>query len=79
MTRKNLIKFSVINLIISIAVFLIAYFFFHYVTDEGITLIWHSEPGKPFVSYMIGVLGVLFAFASVTSFISAFIFAKKQD
>ena len=49
MNKKNLLKFSLITLVIGIVVLAIAYFFFHFVTDEGITLIWHEEAGKPFV------------------------------
>ena len=66
MNRKNLLKLSLISIICAIVVFIIAYFFFHFVTDSGITLTWHAEPGKPFVSYLIGTLGVLFTFASAT-------------
>ena len=72
MNKSNLRKFSLINLVIGIAVLGIAYFFFHYVTDSGITFTWHPEAGKPFVTDLIGSFGVLFIFASVTSLISSF-------
>ena len=74
MTRKKLFKLSLVCLIIGLAVLAIAYFFFHFVTDEGITLVWHPEAGKPFVTDMIGQLGVLFIFASAMSAISALVF-----
>ena len=78
MTKKNLLKFSLITFVIGIAVLLIAYFCFHYVTDDGITLVWHPEAGKPFVTDMIGIFGVLFVFASAISLISSFVFFKKN-
>ena len=78
MTKKNLLKFSLITFVIGIAVLLIAYFCFHYVTDDGITLVWHPEAGKPFVTDMIGIFGVLFVFASAISLISSFVFFKKD-
>ena len=78
MSRKSLLKFSLINFIIAIFVFAVNYFFFHFVTDTGISLTWNPEPGKPFVSNLIGGLGVLFVFSSVTSLISAFVFFKKK-
>ena len=55
MNRKNLLKLSLITLIIGLLVLAIAYFFFHFVTDEGITLTWHPEAGKPFVTDFIGI------------------------
>ena len=56
----------------------IAYFFFHYVTDEGITLTWHEEAGKPFVTNLIGAFGVLFLFSGTVSLISSFVFFGNQ-
>ena len=56
----------------------IAYFFFHFVTDDGITLVWHPEAGKPFVTDMIGQLATLFLFASAMSAISALIFFDEE-
>ena len=74
MTKRKLQKLSLVCLIIGLVVMAIAYFFFHFVTDDGITLIWHPEAGKPFVTDMIGQLGVLFIFASAMSAISALVF-----
>lgn len=78
MNKKNLLKFSLITLVIGIVVLAIAYFFFHFVTDEGITLIWHEEAGKPFVTDLIGSLGILFLFSSAVSFISSLVFFKNE-
>ena len=79
MNKKNLLKFSLVNLIIGLVIFAISYFTFHFVTDSGITLTWHPEAGKPFVTDMIAQLGVLFIFASVTSLISSFIFFDEES
>ena len=78
MTKKKLLKLSLVTLIIGLAVLAIAYFFFHFVTDEGITLVWHPEAGKPFVTDMIGQLGTLFIFTSAISAISALIFFEEE-
>ena len=78
MTKKSLRKLSLVCLLIGLAIFLIAYFFFHFVTDDGITLEWHPEAGKPFVTDLIGQLGVLFIFASAMSFISSIIFFQNK-
>lgn len=79
MTRKNLYKFSLITLGIGLFVLVLAYFCFHFVTDEGITLVWHAEAGKPFVTLLIGIFGVLFVFASAISALSALIFFEKNQ
>ena len=79
MHRKTLYKFSLINLAIGLFVLAVAYFFFHFVTDEGITLVWHAEAGKPFVTLLIGIFGVLFIFASAVSALSALILLPKTE
>lgn len=74
--RKKLYKLSIACLIIAVFVFIINYFVFHFVTDEGITLVWHPEAGKPFVTELIGILGADMVFASIVSALCAKIIAK---
>ncbi|MBR2441535.1 MAG: hypothetical protein IKB20_00470 [Clostridia bacterium] len=78
MNRKKLYRFSLITLAIGLFVLFAAYFCFHFVTDEGITLVWHAEAGKPFVTILIGVFGVLFMFASAMSALIALVFVEKK-
>ena len=75
--RKRLYKLSTICFVIAVVVFIINYFVFHYVTDDGITLIWHPEAGKPFVTNLIGILGADMVFASIVSALCAKIICKK--
>ena len=77
--RSKLLKLSMWQGIIAAIVFVINYFFFHFVTDDGITLTWQPEPGKPFVADLIGNLGVLFIFGSVITLLLAFIIFGKTD
>lgn len=77
--RKKLLKFSLISFICSAVVFAINYFFYHFVTDEGITFTFHEEAGKPFVADLIGQLGVLFIFAAAVSLIAAFVLCDKEN
>lgn len=79
MTKQKLYKLSVITLIIGVIILAINYFFFHFVTDTGISLTWHPEAGKPFVTDMIGQLAVLFLFTSAISAISAVVFFDGKD
>ena len=79
-TRKKLFKLGIIFLIMTLVVFAINYYVFHFVTDDGFTLTWHEEPGKPFVSDLIGQLGTLLLFGSITCFLAgAVVFDKKDE
>lgn len=75
---KKLLKLSLVTLIIAVSLFIIDFYFFHFVTDDGFTLTYHKEAGKPFISNLIGNLGILFLFTSIISFIIRQIFYKKN-
>ena len=76
--RKRLFKLSQIELCISAACFIINYFFYHFVTDEGITLTWQAEAGKPFVALLIGIFSTLFLFAAAISALSALVLCDRE-
>ncbi len=76
--RKKLLKLSLCLLALTAAIFLLSYFFFHFVTDNGITLTWHAEAGKPFVAELLGDLGVMSLFGSVVSCMAAFILFERE-
>ena len=79
MNKKNLLKFSWITLVIGLCVLAVAYFFFHFVTDEWIQFIWRPEVEKWYVTILIGMFGVLFVFASAISWLSALLFFKTEE
>ena len=79
LTRKGLFKFSLINLAVSATLFVINYFFYHFVTDSGITLTFQSEPGKPFVAFMLGIFATLFLFAAAISALAALVLCDKEN
>ena len=79
MNKKKLLKVSLISLICSIVTTVISYFFYHFVTDSGISLTWNPEPGKPFVSEMLGDLTILFLFAAAISLIFALVVYGDED
>ncbi len=78
-TRKKVLLFSVINLIMGIVMLALTFYVFHFVTDTGLTLVYHKEAQKPFVAMLMGVFSVLCLFASATAFIIARIFFKKEN
>ena len=75
---KKLLKLSLVTLIIAASLFIVNFYFFHFVTDDCFTLIYHEEAGKPFITNLIGNLGILFLFTSIISFIIRQIFYKKN-
>ena len=79
LTKKNFLNLALCLLIAALVIFVINYFFFHFVTDDGITLTWHPEAGKPFVADMIGNLGTLALFGSGVSLLIALIFFKNEE
>lgn len=76
--KKNLQKLSLILLIGALFFLALAYFFFHFVTDEGITFSFHAEAGKPFVTLLIGIFGVNCLFGSAVSLLAAYLFYGRE-
>ena len=76
--RNKLLKLSAVQGGIAVFIFVVNYFFYHFVTDDGITTVWQPEAGKPFVADLIGNLGVLFIFGSILSLLCAFILFDKN-
>jgi hypothetical protein len=79
MNRKNLLKVSLYSFVSSAIIFVINYFFFHFVTDDGITTTWQPEAGKPFVADLIGQLGVSMLFLAIATLMIGLICYKKED
>lgn len=77
--KQKFLKLSLYTLISGFVVFIINYFFYHFVTDEGITFTWHEEAGKPFVANLIGMLGVLLLFTSFISLLISKIFFSEDN
>ncbi|MBR2342937.1 MAG: hypothetical protein IKA64_01630 [Clostridia bacterium] len=78
MLKRKFLNLSLVSLIISAVSFIINYFFYHFVTDAGITTTFQSEAGKPFVTLLIGIFATLFLFLCVASLAIAFIFGDKK-
>ena len=78
MNRKNFFKLAIIALAIGILLLAFTYFFYHFATDAGISLVWHKEIGKPFVTMLLGFFGVLFVWSGSLSFLIGIVFCKKD-
>ena len=76
--KKKFLKLSLITLIVGVVFLILSFFTFHFVTYEGITLVWHPEAGKPFVTELIGAFGVLNLVVSFVSMLTAYIFFNDK-
>lgn len=76
--KKKLLNLSAWSFVLALVFLAVAYFCFHYLTDAGFTTVWHPEAGKPFVTELVGDLGVLFLFSSIMSQLAARIFWGKD-
>ncbi len=65
---KKLKKLSLWSLVLALVDFVIAFVFFHFISPDGVfTPVFREEPGKPMVSLLFGIKGVLFLFSSMMS------------
>ena len=76
--KNKLLKLSLYFFITAAVIFIVNYFFYHFVTDSGISLEFHKEPGKPFVAEMIADLGVLCLFGGVASLFASLVFFNDK-
>ena len=76
--KKKFLKLSLITGIVELAFLIIAFFTFHFVTDAGITLIWHAEAGKPYITELFGDFAVLNLAVSFVSLLVSFIFFSDK-
>ena len=76
--KKKFLKLSLITLIVGVVFCGLAVFCFHFVTNQGITLIYHKEAGKPFVTELIGDFAILNLATSFVSLLVALIFFKEN-
>lgn len=78
--KKKCRKLSMALLISAGVIFIIAYIFYHYLTPNGFISVWQPEPGKPFVTLLVAILGVLLLLSSIEAFfVSNIFFGKEED
>ena len=77
--KKKLNKLAILFAAVGVVFFILTYFCFHYVTDSGITLEWHAEAGKPFVTLYLGVFATLNIFAAFAVAMYSAIVLKENE
>ena len=77
--KKKFQKLSLWSFVLAIVIFAISYVLFHYMTPEGaITMVFRKEAGKPVVTNMCAMLGVMFLFSSILNAMIAKIFFSEK-
>lgn len=80
MLKKKCNILALCSLALSLAIFVLTYFLFHYLSpDGGFTSVFQETPAKPFITLFFGVWGVMFLFASVMSVLIGLIFSEKKN
>ena len=77
--KKKFMKLSGWSFALALIIFLLSYFMFHYVLPDGtITTVFQEEAGKPMVTALWAILGVLFLFTGILSQLIARIFYPEK-
>ena len=75
--KRKFIILSVSSFILFVAIQVFTYFLYHYYTAGGFGTVFQTEPYKPFVTFLFGILGTLFLFSAIISLLISVIFFKK--
>ena len=77
--RKKCMILGVVSFVLALAIFVWTFYLYHYLSPEGVfTPMVREAPGKPFITYLFGIWGVTFLFASVMSVLIGLIFYPKE-
>ena len=77
--KKKCKSLSARCFLLSLLSFAVDYVLFHYVTADGtFTTVFQQQAGKPYVTLYVGILGVLFLFASLLSLLIAGTVCKEM-
>ena len=77
--NQKLKKLALWCFLVAACIFALSFFLYHYMTPTGaITLEFHTEAGKPFVTEMLADLGVLFFFSGWMSLLVRGIFFPEK-
>ena len=77
--KQNFQKLALWSFVLAAVLFAAAFILFHYMTPEmTFTTTFRKEPGKPLVTEMVAMLGVLFLFSSILSGMIAKIFFSEK-
>ena len=77
--RKKLAILSASSFGLAQGFFLLSFWMYHYLMPDGsISPVFRQKPGKPFLTLLWAILGVMFLFSSIMSLLIAAIFGSKK-
>ena len=77
MEKSKILKFSLVTFVVGVVLLVLSYLCYHFLTDDGFSLTWHSDAEKPFIVEMIADLSALFIFRSGVTLIASKVFLNK--
>lgn len=77
--KKKLKTLSAWSFVLALAIFFLAFIAYHYITPDGsFSAVFREEAGKPFVSFLLANLGVMFLFNSILDLLITKIFYPED-
>ena len=77
--RRKCNILAIWSFVLALAIFVFSYILYHYtLPGGGFTAAWQPEPGKPMVTWLFAIWGVMFLFAGVMSLLVGHIFFPKE-
>ena len=77
--RKKCNRLALWSFLLALAIFVLSYILYHYTLPSGaFTLIRQPEPGKPMITLLFAIWGVLFLFGSVMNLLVGKIFFSDK-
>ncbi len=77
--RKKCNILALCSFALAVVILVITYFVFHYMGDDCcFSTVFHEEPEKPFVTFLLGMWGVMHHFAAVMLLLIGQIFFPKS-
>ena len=77
--KKKCNKLALWCILIALAIYVFSWFLFHYMGPDGhFGTVYQTTPGKPYVTLLFAIWGVMFQFASVMSLLIGKIFFSEK-
>lgn len=78
--KRKFMRLSLWCFLLALAIFFLSYEFYHHFTPAGVfTSVWQAEAGKPFVTLLLAIWGVLFLFGSNISLLIALVIYGSRE
>ena len=77
--KKKCNRLALWSFLLALMIFGVSYVLYHYMLPGGFfTTVWQPVPGKPVVTILLAVLGVLFLFSGILSLLIGHIFYSEN-